>query len=225
VKERNEWTLPFVTSFGSGHGKKFFLDGSEVSDTEWSDMSEISPLPSTPFYYEKEDGFKVFCSLNYNHSFRGGSSLEFYGTQSKLKQIEIFQFSSATIGNSECSLSIAFLPETESLSLALVLDLELSESKEKRRYFFVGKNERMEGENVIVCYKEDKYSNGWIQREFILKGLEGDEKITSIYVLPHLPDKKAELFQFHFLLGFLCVRNTEREKMVEKMRLCSLIFF
>jgi len=70
-------TLPFETSFNTGHGRKKFTDGTETSSTDWHNMSDQDILPTWQF--ARQGSSSIACSFDFNDAYNGGSSIKFDG--------------------------------------------------------------------------------------------------------------------------------------------------
>lgn len=71
-------TKPFTTNFNSGHGKKYFADGKEVSGEEWNNRSLQDIMP-TWRWWNRGDGTKLDAAYDFDDAFNGGNALKFSG--------------------------------------------------------------------------------------------------------------------------------------------------
>ncbi|MBU3020531.1 endo-beta-N-acetylglucosaminidase [Aestuariibacter sp. A3R04] len=75
-------SLPFTTTFNTGHGQFWFSEGEKVSG-EWADISEQTPLPTWQFALygtDEKDPFSV--SYTFKDAYQGGSALHLAGDAS-----------------------------------------------------------------------------------------------------------------------------------------------
>jgi len=70
-------TLPFETSFNTGHGRKKFTDGTETSSSDWHNMSDQELLPTWQFAVEGNQS--ITASFDFNDAYNGGNSIKFDG--------------------------------------------------------------------------------------------------------------------------------------------------
>lgn len=82
-------TLPFVTSFNTGHGRKFAVDGTVLSTSAWNNLSLQDVLPTWRWIVEST-GTKVVPSLDWDTPYDGGTSLKITGTSSAVNTIRLF---------------------------------------------------------------------------------------------------------------------------------------
>jgi endo-beta-N-acetylglucosaminidase D len=88
-KEANSSILntPFVTYFNTGQGKKYFIDGSKVSDNEWNDIGQQDYMPT----WRQLSQNSVNININYDNAYNGGSSIQFIGTLKDSVIIDLFK--------------------------------------------------------------------------------------------------------------------------------------
>lgn len=70
-------TLPFETSFNSGHGRKKFVEGNQTSSSDWHNMSDQELLPTWQFAVEGSQSIEA--SFDFNDAYNGGNSIKFEG--------------------------------------------------------------------------------------------------------------------------------------------------
>ena len=68
----------FTTSFNTGHGRKWFVDGKVSKDSEWNYRSVSGVLP-TWRWWQKSTGDKLKASYDFEDAYNGGTSLKFAG--------------------------------------------------------------------------------------------------------------------------------------------------
>ncbi|WP_186763428.1 endo-beta-N-acetylglucosaminidase [Lentzea tibetensis] len=82
-------TLPFVTNFNTGHGRKFAVDGQVLSPSAWNNLSLQDVLP-TWRWTVTSTGTKVTPSLDFDTPYDGGTSLRITGTPSAANDIRLY---------------------------------------------------------------------------------------------------------------------------------------
>ena len=70
-------TVPFETSFNTGHGRKKFTTGTETSSSDWHNMSVQEVLPTWQFAVEGNQS--IGASFDFNDAYNGGNSVKLDG--------------------------------------------------------------------------------------------------------------------------------------------------
>lgn len=71
---------PFVTNFNTGHGKKWFVDGTVSRTKEWNNRSVQDILPTwTWMVKDSADGKKLNGAYDFEDAYNGGNSVKFSG--------------------------------------------------------------------------------------------------------------------------------------------------
>lgn len=68
----------FTTSFNTGHGRKWFVDGKVSKDSEWNYRSVSGVLP-TWRWWQTSTGEKLHAEYDFTDAYNGGNSLKFSG--------------------------------------------------------------------------------------------------------------------------------------------------
>ena len=68
----------FTTSFNTGHGRKWFVDGKVSKDSEWNYRSVSGILP-TWRWWQTSTGEKLRAEYDFTDAYNGGNSLKFSG--------------------------------------------------------------------------------------------------------------------------------------------------
>lgn len=75
---------PFVTNFNTGHGKKWYVNGSVSRTTEWNNRSMQDILPTWTWMIKDSgqagDGRQLNGAYDFEDAYNGGSSIKFTGT-------------------------------------------------------------------------------------------------------------------------------------------------
>ncbi|MFQ9951016.1 MAG: endo-beta-N-acetylglucosaminidase [Clostridium sp.] len=80
---------PFTTSFNTGHGKQWFVDG-EVSRTEgWNNRSAQDILPTWTWTVQT-DGSKLQGAYDFDDAYNGGNSVKFTGNLDASNKIMLY---------------------------------------------------------------------------------------------------------------------------------------
>lgn len=66
-------TLPFQSNFNTGHGHSRYIQGSQISDSDWHNIDEQDILPTWQFAFSEGSGFEA--NYDFGKAFEGGSSL------------------------------------------------------------------------------------------------------------------------------------------------------
>ena len=91
-------TLPFETSFNTGHGRKKFAAGVQTSSNDWHNMSDQEVLPTWQFAVEGAQS--IGASFDFNDAYNGGNSIKFEGmiTGGSPSTIKLYK-TNLTVGN------------------------------------------------------------------------------------------------------------------------------
>ncbi|HEX7306012.1 endo-beta-N-acetylglucosaminidase [Lentzea sp.] len=93
-------SLPFVTNFNTGHGRKFAVGGTVRSTQAWNNLSLQDVLP-TWRWSVTGTGTKVTPSLDWDDPYDGGTALKITGTPSDTTEVRLFATSLPITGASQ----------------------------------------------------------------------------------------------------------------------------
>ncbi|WP_177221323.1 endo-beta-N-acetylglucosaminidase [Lentzea xinjiangensis] len=93
-------SLPFVTNFNTGHGKKFAVGGTVRSALAWNNLSLQDVLP-TWRWSVTGSGTKVTPSLDWDDPYDGGTALKITGTPQSANDVRLFATSLKITGASQ----------------------------------------------------------------------------------------------------------------------------
>ncbi|MET8762999.1 hypothetical protein [Lentzea sp. NPDC004782] len=93
-------SLPFVTNFNTGHGKKFAVNGTVRSTQAWNNLSLQDVLP-TWRWSVTGTGTKVVPSLDWDDPYDGGTALKITGTPVSANDVRLFATSVKLTGESQ----------------------------------------------------------------------------------------------------------------------------
>ena len=85
-------STPFVTSFNSGHGVGYYVNGELSRDNEWSYQSVQDVMPTWTWIIDS-DGSKLDGGYDFTDAYNGGSSIQFYGDLDANKANDIMLYS------------------------------------------------------------------------------------------------------------------------------------
>ncbi|GLZ33691.1 hypothetical protein Lesp02_58790 [Lentzea sp. NBRC 105346] len=80
-------TLPFVTNFNTGHGRKFAVGGQVLSTSPWNNLSLQDVLPTWRWTVE---GRGLTPSLDFDNPYDGGTSLKLTGDVTAAADLRLF---------------------------------------------------------------------------------------------------------------------------------------
>lgn len=123
VADRSTLTaLPFATTFNTGHGLRWYEDGTATSDTPWNHLGLQDRLPPRRWAVRTE-GRRPDVSLDFADAWRGGSSLLVSGALDAPATVELFwtrlPAGAATVLDLTHRLDAASGPVTVEVALAL----------------------------------------------------------------------------------------------------------
>ncbi|HYG23901.1 MAG TPA: autotransporter-associated beta strand repeat-containing protein [Verrucomicrobiae bacterium] len=120
-------SLPFVTSFNTGVGTNFVVNGESVMSGPWNNLSLQDILPTWRWLI-RSSGAKLTPTLDWSDAYHGGTVLRFNGTLSATNHVLLYQaslpvsvdtqlrvaYKAGSIGASRMELGVAFedSPET-----------------------------------------------------------------------------------------------------------------
>ncbi|MFD9704585.1 hypothetical protein [Lentzea sp. NPDC059081] len=93
-------SLPFVTNFNTGHGRKFAVGGTVRSTQAWNNLSLQDVLP-TWRWSVTGTGTKVTPSLDWDDPYDGGTALKITGTPQDTNEVRLFATSLPITGASQ----------------------------------------------------------------------------------------------------------------------------
>lgn len=85
-------STPFVTSFNSGHGFGYYVNGELSRDNEWSYQSVQDVMPTWTWIIDS-DGSKLDGGYDFTDAYNGGTSIQFYGDLDANKANDIMLYS------------------------------------------------------------------------------------------------------------------------------------
>ncbi|MBY7142894.1 discoidin domain-containing protein [Virgibacillus sp. NKC19-3] len=83
---------PFTSNFNSGHGKKYYANGKEVSSQEWNNRS-IQDIMPTWRWWIRGEGSNLNSEYDFEKAYNGGNSLKFTGDLEANSENDIMLYS------------------------------------------------------------------------------------------------------------------------------------
>ena len=147
-------TLPWVTSFNTGQGTFYAMDGEIVSAEPWNNLSLQDVLPTWRWIVHS-DGTKLAPSIDFGDAYWGGSSLLISGTLDAVNDIPLYETNFAITG--AFTLRTVYKSGAASGPTHLQLALAFADTPTTYEYFDVG----------------ESTSAGWTTADFDLSAFEG----------------------------------------------------
>ncbi|WP_421366393.1 endo-beta-N-acetylglucosaminidase [Streptococcus suis] len=176
----------FNSSFNTGHGKKWFVDGKVAKDGEWNYRSVSGILPTWRWWIEAS-GEKLAAAYDFDDAYNGGNSLRFTGDLEKNGKQEVKLYSTKIPLSETSRLRVAHKGgQGANISLALALEPD---------YQFANKE----------AWRLLKLSGDWQDQTFDLSSLAG----KTVYGIQVVIENEAALSDFDFRLGQLAIYDQE----------------
>nr|CTQ95793.1 Endo-beta-N-acetylglucosaminidase [Kibdelosporangium sp. MJ126-NF4] len=148
-------SLPFVTNFNTGHGRKFAVDGTVLSTSAWNNLSLQDVLPTWRWVVESS-GTKLTPSLDWDTPYDGGTSLRISGSTSATNTIRLF----ATRLRLAAGDSLTLVHQTQAGPSRLQVGVSFSDAPGQLTFLDVGTS-----------------AGGWQQRTFDLAPYAGRDLV------------------------------------------------
>ena len=176
----------FTTSFNTGHGKKWFVDGKVSKDSEWNYRSVSGILP-TWRWWQTSSGAKLQADYDFEDAYNGGNSLKFAGDLAENTNQDVRLYSTKLEVTDKTKLRVAHKGGKGSKVYV--------EFATQKNYTYGGENAR----------KELTLSDDWTKDEFDLSALAGQ----TIYGIKLTFENTAALKGYQFNLGELTVTDNQ----------------
>ena len=174
----------FTTSFNTGHGRKWFVDGKVSKDSEWNYRSVSGVLP-TWRWWQKSTGDKLKASYDFEDAYNGGTSLKFAGDLSGATKQDVNLYSTRLKVTDTTKLHVAH-----------------KGGKGTKVYVeFATKKDYTYGDEA--ARKELTVSDNWTTDDFDLSALAG----KTIYGIKLYFENDKDLKGYQFNLGQLTISN------------------
>ena len=176
----------FTTSFNTGHGRKWFVDGKVSKDSEWNYRSVSGVLP-TWRWWQKSTGDKLKASYDFEDAYNGGTSLKFAGDLSGATKQDVNLYSTRLKVTDTTKLHVAH-----------------KGGKGTKVYVeFATKKDYTYGDEA--ARKELTVSDNWTTDDFDLSALAGQ----TIYGIKLTFENTATVKGYQFNLGELTVTDNQ----------------
>ena len=176
----------FTTSFNTGHGRKWFVDGKVSKDSEWNYRSVSGVLP-TWRWWQKSTGDKLKASYDFEDAYNGGTSLKFAGDLSGATKQDVNLYSTRLKVTDTTKLHVAH-----------------KGGKGTKIYVeFATKKDYTYGDEA--ARKELTVSDNWTTDDFDLSALAG----KTIYGIKLYFENDKDLKGYQFNLGQLTISNNQ----------------
>ncbi|XP_058787619.1 cytosolic endo-beta-N-acetylglucosaminidase 1-like [Vicia villosa] len=196
--------LPLHTNFDQGRGYHISVDGNNVSDASWCNISCQGFQPLLPLA-DTRNPIQVTVDLK-EASYSGGGNLTFKGSldkqtyfETKILQGEFlltelpihFTYSVKSNGNSSLGLKLVFTSNKDQTVSALLTSQEVNHFSSKF-------------DKVITTRKQKEVSSGWVinESEIEMNGYT----LTEIYAVCYRSD--SSLSDYYALLGHITVKSS-----------------
>ena len=176
----------FTTSFNTGHGKKWFVDGKVSKDSEWNYRSVSGILP-TWRWWQTSSAAKLQADYDFEDAYNGGNSLKFAGNLAENTNQDVRLYSTKLEVTDKTKLRVAHKGGKGSKVYV--------EFATQKNYTYGGENAR----------KELTLSDDWTKDEFDLSALAGQ----TIYGIKLTFENTAALKDYQFNLGELTVTDNQ----------------
>ncbi len=180
--------LPFVTNFCTGQGKKFFLNGKDITPANWTkgwNNMSLQAIQPTWRWVSDVKGGKVNIGYDFSNAYNGGNSLHIEG---KAKETVLKLFSTQLNITSNSELTVAYSNRKKG-KLSVVLHL---------------------ANGKVASFPLSSKTKGWKNETISLKSIK-DQTVECISI--KLESKKAR--KFDALLGQIGI-VIPRQKTVEQ---------
>lgn len=115
-------TLPFETSFNTGHGLKKFKKGIQIASKPWHNMNDQDILPTWQFAFSSND---LSASWDFFDAYNGGSSLKITGNVLAQRAVELALYKTQLTLTQQSNIDLTFKSKrSDDSQLSLVLYFE-----------------------------------------------------------------------------------------------------
>ncbi|WP_049538175.1 endo-beta-N-acetylglucosaminidase [Streptococcus pseudopneumoniae] len=177
----------FTTSFNTGHGRKWFVDGKVSKDSEWNYRSVSGVLP-TWRWWQTSTGEKLRAEYDFTDAYNGGNSLKFSGD---------------VVGKTDQDVNLysTKLEVTEKTKLRVAH----KGGKGSKVYMAFSTTPDYKFEDA-AAWKELTLSDDWKNEEFDLSSLAG----KTIYAVKLFFEHEGAVKDYQFNLGQLTISDSHQ---------------
>ena len=177
----------FTTSFNTGHGRKWFVDGKVSKDSEWNYRSVSGVLP-TWRWWQTSTGEKLRAEYDFTDAYNGGNSLKFSGDVAGKTDQDVNLYSTKLEVTEKTKLRVAH-----------------KGGKGSKVYMAFSTTPDYKFEDA-AAWKELTLSDDWKNEEFDLSSLAG----KTIYAVKLFFEHEGAVKDYQFNLGQLTISDNHQ---------------
>lgn len=177
----------FTTSFNTGHGRKWFVDGKVSKDSEWNYRSVSGVLP-TWRWWQTSTGEKLRAEYDFTDAYNGGNSLKFSGDVAGKTDQDVNLYSTKLEVTEKTKLRVAHKGGRGSkvyMALSTTPDYKFEDAE---------------------AWKELTLSDNWTNEEIDLSSLAG----KTIYAVKLFFEHEGAVKDYQFNLGQLTISDNHQ---------------
>lgn len=177
----------FTTSFNTGHGRKWFVDGKVSKDSEWNYRSVSGILP-TWRWWQTSTGEKLRAEYDFTDAYNGGNSLKFSGDVAGKTDQDVNLYSTKLEVTEKTKLRVAHKGGKGSkvyMAFSTTPDYKFDDAD---------------------AWKELTLSDNWTNEEFALSSLAG----KTIYAVKLFFEHEGAVKDYQFNLGQLTISDNHQ---------------
>lgn len=135
-------SYPFQSSFNTGHGTAFFLDGAKSSAKEWNNAGIQDILPSWQWWAKSAGpGAPLAPTFDYGTAYDGGSSLKVSGTLDASNPTDLRLFKTKLEISNDVNLSVTYKADAAGMPTHMKAALLFEDQPDRFEYIDVGSSE------------------------------------------------------------------------------------
>jgi len=177
----------FTTSFNTGHGRKWFVDGKVPKDSEWNYRSVSGVLP-TWRWWQTSTGEKLRAEYDFTDAYNGGNSLKFSGDVAGKTDQDVNLYSTKLEVTEKTKLRVAH-----------------KGGKGSKVYMAFSTTPDYKFEDA-AAWKKLTLSDDWKNEEFDLSSLAG----KTIYAIKLFFEHEGAVKDYQFNLGQLTISDNHQ---------------
>ena len=177
----------FTTSFNTGHGRKWFVDGKVSKDSEWNYRSVSGVLP-TWRWWQTSTGEKLRAEYDFTDAYNGGNSLKFSGDVAGKTDQDVNLYSTKLEVTEKTKLRVAHKGGKGSkvyMAFSTTPDYKFEDAE---------------------AWKELTLSDDWTNEEIDLSSLAG----KTIYAVKLFFEHEGAVKDYQFNLGQLTITDNDQ---------------
>lgn len=177
----------FTTSFNTGHGRKWFVDGKVSKDSEWNYRSVSGVLP-TWRWWQTSTGEKLRAEYDFTDAYNGGNSLKFSGDVAGKTDQDVNLYSTKLEVTEKTKLRVAHKGGKGSkvyMAFSTTPDYKFEDAE---------------------AWKELTLSDNWTNEEIDLSSLAG----KTIYAVKLFFEHEGAVKDYQFNLGQLTISDNDQ---------------